>query len=74
MRSNSLLTILLFVFMTGNLFSQRNECFFPASSENFNYMGRVDFSDLQMARYDWPGVTVRFRFTGNKLKLRFKGG
>jgi lysophospholipase L1-like esterase len=68
------LIIGFFVLMSGNLFSENNKNFFPASHENFSYMGRVDFSDIQMARYDWPGVTVRFRFTGSELKLHFMGG
>lgn len=74
MKKKSIFLIVLIISMSVNLFSQKRDHFFPATHEHLNYMGRVDFSDNQIARYDWPGVTVRFRFTGNELKLYFKGG
>ncbi|WP_010664967.1 SGNH/GDSL hydrolase family protein [Marinilabilia salmonicolor] len=73
MKSGLLITVFFFL-MSVSIISQNKENFFSASHEYFNYMGRVDFSDKQIARYDWPGVTVRFQFTGNELKLHFKGG
>lgn len=74
MKNRVFFFIALMFSMSVNLFSQKSDHFFPASHEHFDYMGRVDFSDNQVARYDWPGVTVRFRFTGNELKLHFRGG
>ncbi len=68
------LFIVFFLLISTNVFSQDCENFFPASHKDLSFMGRVDFSDEQVARYDWPGVTVRFRFTGDQLKLHFTGG
>jgi lysophospholipase L1-like esterase len=64
--------LLSFFPLTG--FSQNGHRFFPASDDHINYMGRVAFSGKDVARYDWPGIQVRFRFTGEELKLRFAGG
>ncbi len=74
MKYSSVLLIAFFVLISQSVFSQKGENFFPASHENLNFMGRVDFLDQQVARYDWPGVTVGFRFTGDELKLHFAGG
>ena len=67
-------SIVLAALMSGCFYAQSDKNFYSAAHENFNYMGRVDLSNPDYARYDWPGVRVRFRFTGETLKLYFKGG
>ncbi len=47
---------------------------YNAHNQLFNYLGRVDTAHADGVRYDWSGVQVRFRFTGNKLAIQFKGG
>ncbi|MGQ1890146.1 SGNH/GDSL hydrolase family protein [Thermophagus sp. OGC60D27] len=66
--------IVMVLSISGDLFSQIRNNYFSASHPYFNYMGRVDSSQREYVRFDWPGVRVRFRFTGKELKLYFKGG
>ncbi len=65
------LLLLITCFITAS--AQKNETFTPASSESFNYSGRVDIENEQ-ANFNWPGVTVSTIFSGNKLGVRIKGG
>lgn len=68
---------ILFVFMVFQAFalhSENPENYYPAGHELINYLGRIDDSARDSVRYDWQGVQVRFRFTGESLKLHFRGG
>lgn len=44
--------------------------FIAADNENFRYVGRFDFSNPKEVRYDWSGVYIQFRFSGNECSLR----
>ncbi|MBS2211920.1 endoglucanase [Carboxylicivirga mesophila] len=50
------------------------ERFVSAGHEAFYYSGRVDLSQSDVARFDWPGVSVNFQFTGETLDLCLNGG
>ncbi len=54
--------------------SQKQQNYHPAHSLGFNFLGRVDTAHAEGVRYDWSGVQVRFRFTGDRLGLHFTGG
>lgn len=64
----------IMVFQSISIHSENPENFYSAGHEKINYLGRVDDSASDSVRYDWPGVQVRFRFTGKSLKLHFRGG
>jgi len=41
----------------------------PADNENFQYTGRVDFSDKKAPVITWPGTCIKAKFTGTSLKV-----
>ncbi|MCU4156156.1 endoglucanase [Carboxylicivirga sp. A043] len=45
-----------------------------ASDAVFTYSGRIDKRNPDAVRYDWPGVSVCFQFTGNQLAFVMDGG
>lgn len=47
----------------------------PASDPNIHYMGRWDFKDRNAPRCNWPGCTVKAKFTGKAInaKIAFNG-
>ena len=44
--------------------------FVNAANPAFRYVGRIDFSDKQNPRFDWPGVYIQFQFTGTSCTLK----
>jgi len=72
MRKGLILSMVLLQSMA--IYAQKSENFYPAGHELIQYLGRVDDSARDSVRYDWPGVQVRFRFTGETLKIHFRGG
>ena len=69
---NLLLAFMLIQSFT--LYAEKAENYYPAGHDLIQYLGRVDDSAHDSVRYDWPGVQVRFRFTGEAIKLHFRGG
>jgi hypothetical protein len=45
--------------------------FVPADNPNFQYTGRIDFSDKKAPEFSWAGTSVKTRFTGTSLKIAF---
>ncbi|MCW8133654.1 MAG: GDSL family lipase [Planctomycetota bacterium] len=47
-----------------------------AGDPNIQYMGRWDFKDRNAPRCNWPGCTVKAKFTGKAInaKITFNGG
>jgi hypothetical protein len=50
--------------------------FIPADDPNFQYTGRIDFSNKKAPEFSWAGTSVRTKFTGTSLKVKLneKGG
>jgi len=42
----------------------------PADDENFQYTGRIDFSNKKAPRLSWAGSSIKTRFTGTSLKVK----
>ncbi len=42
---------------------------YPATDKNIDYIGRVYKTDDGSVKFDWVGVYLRFRFTGNCLSM-----
>lgn len=40
----------------------------PASNPCIRYLGRVDASDPETVRFDWPGTVIEARFQGSQVK------
>ena len=45
-----------------------------ADQQNFNYSGRVNWEDSQAPIFSYPGIAVKFKFTGTSLKLELSEG
>jgi lysophospholipase L1-like esterase len=43
-------------------------------NSNIEYIGRFDFSNPNIVRFDWPGVQIRTRFEGTSCSIRLKDG
>jgi hypothetical protein len=41
-----------------------------ADDPRLTYIGRVDFSQPEQARYDWPGVQVKFQVESPQVTFR----
>lgn len=54
--------------------AQEERNFIPSQNDKFNYTGRVDFSNQDFARFDWPATSVDFTFQGKWTKIYMKGG
>ncbi|MDD3625427.1 MAG: SGNH/GDSL hydrolase family protein [Proteiniphilum sp.] len=70
-RPISLLLLLTLLLSTGNCHAKK---LIPPTHPAIRYMGRVDRSNPQAVRFDWPGVSVGCRFTGEQIGLRIEGG
>ncbi|MGJ8680596.1 SGNH/GDSL hydrolase family protein [Paraglaciecola sp.] len=40
-----------------------------ADNSHFHFTGRIDFSNPQQPYLSWPGTSIKFRMTGNKLAI-----
>ena len=67
-----LLAGILFVCSVSS-YSKNNTKFISACNEAFHYMGRINLNN-EIARYNWPGVSVSVDFSGTQLGIRLKGG
>lgn len=45
-----------------------------AGNSAFTFSGRFDFSNPEEVRYDWPGASIYFKFTGDQLAFVMEGG
>jgi hypothetical protein len=45
--------------------------FIPADDKNFQYTGRIDFSNKKAPEFSWAGTSIRTKFTGTSLKVKF---
>lgn len=54
--------------------SLRSQQIIEASNSAFTYSGRFDFSNPKQVRYDWPGTSIYFQFTGKQLNFLIEGG
>ncbi|SMO91662.1 hypothetical protein SAMN06265379_1151, partial [Saccharicrinis carchari] len=64
----------LLAIMSLPLSSQKKWQYIPANHPAIHFTGRFDDSKPKEIRYDWPGTTVQFQFTGNELQLLLSGG
>ncbi|WP_439182574.1 SGNH/GDSL hydrolase family protein [Carboxylicivirga taeanensis] len=73
MKLKNLVCLLLVVFISQQyLVSQ--VCFINSTDNVFTFSGRVDHTEEGAVRFDWPGVSVNFQFTGETLELCIDGG
>lgn len=49
---------------------QSGEHFINAANPAIRYVGRIDFSDKENPRFDWPGVYIQFQFTGKSCAVK----
>jgi len=45
--------------------------FIPADDPDLQYTGRIDFSNKKAPEFSWAGTSVRTKFTGTSLKVKF---
>lgn len=70
----------LFIILTVISFFMTSCEFFEGSShidaddENINYIGRFDFSNPKIVKFDWPGVQISARFEGTSCSVKLKDG
>ncbi len=69
-----ILFLTLILMLSALIKGQGNWQYVPADHPAIHYMGRFDFSNPAAVRYDWPGSTILFQFTGNQLQLFLEGG
>ncbi|MDD3969123.1 MAG: FAD-dependent oxidoreductase, partial [Proteiniphilum sp.] len=69
-------TFILFMILGGLLsFSgMKAEKYIPPHHPAIHYSGRVDRSNQDTVRFDWPGVSVQCRFSGKSIGIRINGG
>lgn len=73
---SSCLTLVALLLITSSLFSYADQATveFTKSqlqiADNFSYSGRIDFNQVPGPYLTWPGTSVKFRFTGNQLRLK----
>lgn len=48
--------------------------FIEANHPAFQYIGRFDSSNPKEVKFDWPGTTIQFKFTGKHITFHLKGG
>ena len=68
------LFLTLIVILPSLLKGQNDMQYVPADHSAIHYSGRFDFTNPKAVRYDWPGTTIWFQFTGKKLQLLLHGG
>jgi lysophospholipase L1-like esterase len=49
---------------------QPEKQFVHAANPAIRYVGRIDFSDRENPRFDWPGVYLQFQFTGTSCAVK----
>lgn len=65
-------TLWLMIFFQMQAQEKRN--FITPQNDKLNYTGRIDFSNQDFARFDWPASSVDFTFQGKWTKIYMKGG
>lgn len=41
---------------------------------DIRYSGRIDRSDKETVRFDWPGISIGCSFSGKSIGIRINGG
>jgi hypothetical protein len=62
--------ILSLVFKISLASGKEQLTFYPASNPNFQYTGRVDFSNPELPRFWSPGVYIQARFRGSSCEIQ----
>ncbi len=52
----------------------RAQQFISPDNPAFTYSGRFDYANPGQVRYDWPGTSIFFQFTGRQLEFLINGG
>ncbi len=66
--------LLLFVALSLISWDTPKKNYIPADNFAFDYVGRFDFSNDKAPKFNWPGVYIRFRFTGTSVAIELNGG
>ena len=69
--------VLLFVLvwilvLSGKIYNPSSH--FTADDPNIEYIGRFDFSQPGVVRFDWPGVQIKATFSGTYCAIKLKDG
>ena len=69
--------VLLFVLvwilvLSGKIYNPSSH--FTADEPNIEYIGRFDFSQPGVVRFDWPGVQIKATFSGTYCAIKLKDG
>lgn len=66
-----LLILLTLIVSAGNCHAKE---LIPPTHPAINYVGRVDRSNPNEVRFDWPGVSIGCFFTGDQIGISLEGG
>lgn len=73
MQNNTIRLLLLLTLFLSAVNGHAQELI-PPTHPAISYQGRVDRSNPDVVRFDWPGVSFGCRFTGERIGLRMEGG
>lgn len=66
--------ILLLTLLCFSCNSEDTDGYFDADDPNIEYIGRFDFSNPKIVRFDWSGVQIKTIFSGTSISLKLKDG
>ena len=69
---HSIRVILLFAFIAHANYCSATDTFITADNSNFQYMGRIDFSNTLEPSFSFPGVSIKAKFNGTKATAVIK--
>jgi len=65
--------LLFFSILVVSFFSSCSQQKIDANDPNIYYTGRIDFSDPKVAKFAWPGTSVKAKFEGKKCAVKLNG-
>ncbi|WP_430809788.1 MULTISPECIES: SGNH/GDSL hydrolase family protein [unclassified Carboxylicivirga] len=69
-----LISLIVGMILIGSAMSVQGQKQVDADNKAFVYSGRFDFTNPKAVRYDWPGTSIYFQFTGKQLSFVIEGG
>jgi lysophospholipase L1-like esterase len=70
LKKHTLLFILLICFMSTYAIAQNG--FIPADDANFQYTGRIDFTNPKRPQFSYPGISIKAKFQGTSVAIVLK--
>src|SRR6185437_12267702 len=65
--------LLFFTVLLVSFFSSCSQQKIDADDLNIYYTGRIDFSNPKVAKFSWPGVSIKAKFEGKKCTVKLSG-